>query len=187
VDGRRERDSWVVRRLASRALARAAAPSVRPPRLGQVPNLASHHSAYPDRRRARTHTSQLEFGPNHHELAHLAITVSRPTGCTSSSCPPPSRTPSSSSPVLTQPAIFSPRSILGWTYTAAWSVSFYGQFLLNWLVPRPDLIKLHTLTLGPYRPSHRRRKSVSGLSIDFTYLNPLGFACITVRDRCDSL
>lgn len=29
-------------------------------------------------------------------------------------------------------------------------------------------------------PSRRRRKSVSGLSIDFTYLNPLGFACITV-------
>lgn len=25
----------------------------------------------------------------------------------------------------------------------------------------------------------RRRKSVEGLSIDFTYLNPLGFACVT--------
>ncbi|KAI5480743.1 hypothetical protein MNV49_007149 [Pseudohyphozyma bogoriensis] len=45
---------------------------------------------------------------------------------------------------------------LGWTYTAAWSLSFYGQLLVNY-----------------------RRKAVSGLSIDFLYLNPLGFSCYT--------
>lgn len=45
---------------------------------------------------------------------------------------------------------------LGWIYTAAWSFSFYPQALLNY-----------------------RRKSVSGLSIDFLALNPLGFACYT--------
>ncbi|GAA5862658.1 hypothetical protein JCM8547_003503 [Rhodosporidiobolus lusitaniae] len=46
---------------------------------------------------------------------------------------------------------------LGWIYTAAWSASFYPQLILNW-----------------------RRKSVTGLSIDFLALNPLGFACYTV-------
>ncbi|GAA6000009.1 hypothetical protein JCM10207_006011 [Rhodosporidiobolus poonsookiae] len=46
---------------------------------------------------------------------------------------------------------------LGWIYTAAWSASFYPQFILNW-----------------------RRKSITGLSIDFLALNPLGFACYTV-------
>ncbi|ORY64603.1 PQ loop repeat-domain-containing protein [Leucosporidium creatinivorum] len=44
--------------------------------------------------------------------------------------------------------------LLGWLYTAAWSLSFYPQALLNY-----------------------RRKSVSGLSLDFLVLNPLGFAC----------
>ncbi|BGP16587.1 hypothetical protein JCM10213v2_004589 [Rhodosporidiobolus nylandii] len=47
--------------------------------------------------------------------------------------------------------------VLGWIYTSAWSLSFYPQFILNW-----------------------RRKSVTGLSIDFLALNPLGFACYTV-------
>ncbi|KAM0753142.1 PQ-loop-domain-containing protein [Meredithblackwellia eburnea MCA 4105] len=42
--------------------------------------------------------------------------------------------------------------LIGWTYTAAWTLSFYPQFLLNW-----------------------RRRSVQGLSIDFIYLNPVGF------------
>ncbi|GAA5981742.1 hypothetical protein JCM11641_004232 [Rhodosporidiobolus odoratus] len=48
-------------------------------------------------------------------------------------------------------------SALGWTYTAAWSLSFWPQFVLNW-----------------------RRKSVIGLSIDFLTLNPFGFACYSV-------
>ncbi|GAA5917659.1 hypothetical protein JCM6882_003425 [Rhodosporidiobolus microsporus] len=48
-------------------------------------------------------------------------------------------------------------SALGWIYTGAWSLSFYPQAILNW-----------------------QRKSVTGLSIDFLTLNPLGFACYTV-------
>ncbi|KPV74973.1 uncharacterized protein RHOBADRAFT_36956 [Rhodotorula graminis WP1] len=47
--------------------------------------------------------------------------------------------------------------ILGWIGTAAWSISFYPQLIINY-----------------------RRKSVEGLSIDFFSLNPLGFACYTV-------
>ncbi|BGP72619.1 mannose-1-phosphate guanyltransferase [Rhodotorula toruloides] len=50
-------------------------------------------------------------------------------------------------------------SLLGWTYTAAWSVSFYPQLILNW-----------------------RRKSVTGLSIDFLTLNPLGFLCYSISN-----
>ncbi|GAA6051309.1 hypothetical protein NBRC10513_000323 [Rhodotorula toruloides] len=49
--------------------------------------------------------------------------------------------------------------LLGWTYTAAWSVSFYPQLILNW-----------------------RRKSVTGLSIDFLTLNPLGFLCYSISN-----
>jgi cystinosin len=41
---------------------------------------------------------------------------------------------------------------LGWIYFLAWSASFYPQVLLNW-----------------------KRKSVQGLSLDFVYLNTLGF------------
>ncbi|GAA5822479.1 hypothetical protein JCM3770_000662 [Rhodotorula araucariae] len=48
------------------------------------------------------------------------------------------------------------RSALGWIYTAAWSLSFYPQLVINY-----------------------RRKSVEGLSIDFFSLNPIGFACYT--------
>lgn len=47
---------------------------------------------------------------------------------------------------------------LGWLYTLSWSTSFYPQTILN-----------------------HKRKSVSGLSIDFLYLNVLGFACYSVR------
>eukprot|EP00892_Ulva_mutabilis_P007144 jgi/Ulvmu1/4801/UM020_0086.1 len=43
---------------------------------------------------------------------------------------------------------------MGFTYTAAWSISFYPQFLLNF-----------------------QRRSVIGLSIDFQVLNLLGFFC----------
>ncbi|GHJ87438.1 hypothetical protein NliqN6_3840 [Naganishia liquefaciens] len=44
--------------------------------------------------------------------------------------------------------------VLGWTYFLAWSISFYPQVILNY-----------------------KRKTVSGLSQDFSILNPLGFAC----------
>jgi len=47
--------------------------------------------------------------------------------------------------------------VMGWVYFAAWSVSFYPQVLSNY-----------------------RRKSVVGLSFDFTVLNAFGFACYTV-------
>eukprot|EP00887_Chlorella_sp_A99_P004367 scaffold15.g4367.t1 len=47
--------------------------------------------------------------------------------------------------------------IIGWIYFAAWSVSFYPQLHLNY-----------------------RRKSVSGLSLDFQLLNMLGFTCYAI-------
>ncbi|KAJ3276054.1 hypothetical protein HDV01_006224 [Terramyces sp. JEL0728] len=47
--------------------------------------------------------------------------------------------------------------ILGWTYFFSWSLSFYPQVILN-----------HT------------RKSVQGLSLDFVYLNFLGFICYAI-------
>ncbi|KAI8810515.1 PQ-loop-domain-containing protein [Cladochytrium replicatum] len=47
--------------------------------------------------------------------------------------------------------------LLGWFYTTAWSLSFYGQLSLNW-----------------------RRKSVTGLSFDFLALNTLGFTFYTI-------
>ncbi|KAG0293917.1 hypothetical protein BGZ98_001975 [Dissophora globulifera] len=46
---------------------------------------------------------------------------------------------------------------MGWTYFAAWSVSFYPQAIHNW-----------------------RRKSVQGLSLDFVHLNVLGFLCYSI-------
>jgi hypothetical protein len=42
-------------------------------------------------------------------------------------------------------------AVFGWIYTAAWSLSFYPQPLLN-----------------------RRRKSTSGTTIDFPFINSLG-------------
>eukprot|EP00877_Chromochloris_zofingiensis_P007899 jgi/Chrzof1/3362/Cz12g22110.t1 len=45
-------------------------------------------------------------------------------------------------------------SVIGWTYFAAWSFSFYPQLYMNW-----------------------RRKSVVGLSFDFLGLNLLGWMC----------
>lgn len=42
-------------------------------------------------------------------------------------------------------------SMMGWGYTAAWSLSFYPQPLLNY-----------------------RRKSTSGTTIDFPFINALG-------------
>ncbi|KAH8929242.1 PQ-loop-domain-containing protein [Atractiella rhizophila] len=47
--------------------------------------------------------------------------------------------------------------VLGWVYTIAWSISFYPQTWINF-----------------------RRKSVQGLSIDFLYLNSLGFLCYSI-------
>ena len=47
-------------------------------------------------------------------------------------------------------------SVLGWTYFAAWSVSFYPQVVLNW-----------------------QRRSVSGFSLDYATLNVCGFACLS--------
>lgn len=46
---------------------------------------------------------------------------------------------------------------VGWAYFIAWSASFYPQAILNW-----------------------RRKSVQGLSMDFIYLNVLGFLCYSI-------
>jgi cystinosin len=48
-------------------------------------------------------------------------------------------------------------SILGWVYFFCWSVSFYPQVFLN-----------------------HARKSVEGLSLDYTALNMLGFSCYSV-------
>ncbi|KAF9583897.1 hypothetical protein BGW38_008185 [Lunasporangiospora selenospora] len=47
--------------------------------------------------------------------------------------------------------------IIGWAYFLAWSASFYPQAILNW-----------------------RRKSVQGLSMDFIYLNVVGFLCYSI-------
>jgi uncharacterized protein with PQ loop repeat len=47
--------------------------------------------------------------------------------------------------------------LLGWCYFTCWSVSFYPQILLN-----------------------TRRRSVTGLSLDFCTINVLGFLCYTV-------
>lgn len=48
-------------------------------------------------------------------------------------------------------------NIVGWMYFAAWSLSFYFQFILNY-----------------------RRKSVVGLNFDFLALNLLGFTCYAI-------
>ncbi|KAI9230095.1 MAG: PQ loop repeat-domain-containing protein [Piptocephalis tieghemiana] len=48
-------------------------------------------------------------------------------------------------------------SLIGWSYFLAWSASFYPQVLLNY-----------------------QRKSVRGLSLDFLYLNLLGFTFYTI-------
>ena len=48
-------------------------------------------------------------------------------------------------------------SIVGWIYFAAWSLSFYPQFVENW-----------------------RRKSVTGLNFDFMLLNLVGFTCYAI-------
>ncbi|RKP14367.1 PQ loop repeat-domain-containing protein [Piptocephalis cylindrospora] len=48
-------------------------------------------------------------------------------------------------------------TLIGWTYFLAWSASFYPQVLLNY-----------------------QRKSVRGLSLDFLYLNLLGFTFYTI-------
>nr|CCA17087.1 Lysosomal Cystine Transporter (LCT) Family putative [Albugo laibachii Nc14] len=45
-------------------------------------------------------------------------------------------------------------SIIGWVYFMCWSISFYPQVILNY-----------------------QRKTVVGLSLDYTVLNLLGFAC----------
>lgn len=50
-------------------------------------------------------------------------------------------------------------NIIGWTYFAAWSISFYPQIFQN-----------------------LRRMSVEGLSFEFVALNILGFACYTAND-----
>ena len=48
-------------------------------------------------------------------------------------------------------------AIMGWTYFSAWSISFYPQLYTNY-----------------------KRKSVVGLSMDFQFLNLLGFACYAI-------
>eukprot|EP01119_Soliformovum_irregulare_P022585 TRINITY_DN7766_c0_g1_i2.p1 TRINITY_DN7766_c0_g1~~TRINITY_DN7766_c0_g1_i2.p1 ORF type:complete len:214 (+),score=28.46 TRINITY_DN7766_c0_g1_i2:52-693(+) len=46
--------------------------------------------------------------------------------------------------------------VIGWGYFAAWTISFWPQIWLNW-----------------------RRKSVVGLSFDYTLFNIIGFVCYT--------
>lgn len=48
-------------------------------------------------------------------------------------------------------------TVIGWVYFAAWSISFYPQVILNW-----------------------QRKSVVGLSFDFTVLNFVGHTSYAV-------
>ena len=45
-------------------------------------------------------------------------------------------------------------SVIGWSYFAAWSISFYPQVLLNY-----------------------QRRSVAGFSLDYAVLNVCGYAC----------
>lgn len=45
-------------------------------------------------------------------------------------------------------------TFIGWVYILLWSVSFYPQFILNY-----------------------RRRAVTGLALDYVFLNILGFAC----------
>jgi cystinosin len=47
--------------------------------------------------------------------------------------------------------------LLGWSYFFCWSISFYPQILLNY-----------------------KRKSCVGLSLDFVWLNILGFSCYSI-------
>eukprot|EP00298_Acanthocystis_sp_HF-20_P022541 c30527_g1_i1.p1 GENE.c30527_g1_i1~~c30527_g1_i1.p1 ORF type:complete len:318 (+),score=90.12 c30527_g1_i1:29-982(+) len=64
----------------------------------------------------------------------------------------------------TELEIFS--SVVGWTYFAAWSISFYPQVIVNF-----------------------KLKSVEGLSFDFVFLNLLGFTCYTIYNivlYCDT-
>lgn len=68
-----------------------------------------------------------------------------------------SQSPTLSNPETTMSAISIISSILGWIYVLLWSISFYPQALTN-----------------------RKRKSSSGLSIDFTFLNALGLTAYTV-------
>ena len=48
-------------------------------------------------------------------------------------------------------------SVIGWTYFACWSISFWPQVFLNW-----------------------RRQSVVGLSLDFEVYNMFGYTCYTI-------
>lgn len=52
-------------------------------------------------------------------------------------------------------------SAIGWLYTSAWSFSFYPQLLLNY-----------------------KRKSVTGLSMDYLVLNVVGFLCYSTYTVC---
>lgn len=55
------------------------------------------------------------------------------------------------------PSLIRPRSLCGWLYFLAWSLSFYPQLILN-----------------------IRRRTTHGLTPDFIVLNVLGFTCYTV-------
>jgi cystinosin len=52
-------------------------------------------------------------------------------------------------------------ALLGWSYLAAWSVSFYPQIFLL-----------------------KQRRSTAGLSYDFVWLNAVGFFCYSVYNLC---
>ena len=48
-------------------------------------------------------------------------------------------------------------TLIGWLYIFLWSISFYPQLILNY-----------------------RRKAVTGLALDYPFLNVLGFACYSI-------
>lgn len=65
-------------------------------------------------------------------------------------------------------------SIVGWIYFVAWSLSSYPQLILNWKTK--EYFYIHNLILIFY-DFNFVIFSVSGLSLDFIWLNFLGNFC----------
>ena len=91
----------------------------------------------------------------------LGLGLGLPSDSTSASPPPlPPWAPSGVPPSAPAPppscgsAVDSLSAVIGWTYFAAWSVSFWPQIVMNW-----------------------ERHSVVGLSFDYILLNFCGFGC----------
>ena len=76
-------------------------------------------------------------------------------------------------------------AVIGWTYFAAWSISFYPQgdhilvdtnsFFLDWIFHLDKNFK----KISPKVIVNWRRKSVVGLSFDYVTYNIIGFSCYT--------